>query len=170
VLGLMTAEQGKSISISSTYREAGHLFFPVLLVFIIMGLIIVEGFILFIVPGILFSIWYIFSLYAAVIHRKRKAEALCLSKAVVRTSMGRVLSYTLLVGTIAYGPGIVISTMIEKGVFDTLSGHLVAVISSGLITSILAVWATAFSLLLYLDLIKANPEISECFCLKSNET
>ena len=165
VLALKTAEEDKSISIGSTYRETAHLFFPVLLVFIIMGLIIGGGLIIFIAPGILFAIWYLFSLYTAVIHRKRKAEALCLSKAVVRTSMGRVLGYTLLVWAIAYGPSIVISMIIQRGTFHTFSAYLSAVIANGLITSILAVWATAFSLMLYLDLIETNPKISESFGL-----
>ena len=168
IVAIQNLKQGQYPSITAVYRQAIKLFWPVLVVFIIGWLIILGGLLLLIAPGILFSIWYLFSLYAAVIHRKRKAAALALSKAVVRTSMGKVIVYMLLVGIISGGPSVLFYSLIEKGIFPSFLSYLSAVIIHSGIAGILVVWVTAFSFMFYLDLIKANPRISECFELKEN--
>ena len=164
IVAIQNLKQGQHTSIASVYRQAIKLFLPVLVVFIIGWLIILGGLFLLIVPGILFFIWYLFSLYAAVIHRKRKAEALALSKAVVRTSIRKVIGYMLLVGIIGYGPSVLFYSL--EDIFSSFLPYLGAVIIHSGIAGILAVWVIAFSFMFYLDLIKANPQISECFELK----
>jgi hypothetical protein len=170
IVAVKNLKQGQHSSIISVYREAIKLFLPVSVVSIISCLIVMGGLILLIAPGILFYIWYFFSPYAAIIHKKRKTEALALSKAVVRTSMWKVIGYILLTGIVVYGSSYLFFLLImEKGVFPFFLPRLLASIIFVGIGNILGVWVTAFLFMFYLDLIKANPRISECFELEKME-
>jgi len=165
VVALKGLREGGETTINSTYSEAIRLFLPVLVVFIIEAFIILGGFIFFIAPGIIFSIWYLFSLYAAVVHRKRKAEALALSKAVVRTSIGRVIGYVLVIEIFGSLPSILFYFLVQKGVFSS-STYLFWTIIHGIINSILTIGVRAFLLRFYSELIKVNPQISQAFELE----
>jgi hypothetical protein len=134
-----------------------------------MWLIILGGLVLLIVPGVLFFIWYSFLLYAVVVHKKRGAEALALSKAVARTSMGKVIGYVLLAIIVGYGPSVLFSVIVRKGAFPSFLPYLGAVIIHGVIHSILYAWVTTFLFMFYIDLIEANLKISECFNLNRME-
>ncbi len=61
------------------------LIIPAIATYLIMGLIVAGGFILFIIPGILFSIWFAFSIYNIAIEKnKDPIEALRKSKQLVQ--------------------------------------------------------------------------------------
>jgi len=66
------------------YSKAISLFFSYLWVVIITALVITGGLILFIIPGVIFAIWFIFSQYAFLIEEKKGYEALKRSKELVK--------------------------------------------------------------------------------------
>ena len=169
LVAIKNLKQERKESIHSVYAQAIKLFLPVMVVIIIQSLIVMGGFLFLIAPGILFSIWYMFAFYSAVIYNKRKTEALALSKAIVRKSMGRAIGYSLLAGIIIYGPYIVVNYVVDKYLIHHAYSYLSGIFVGGIIDSILTVWLLAFSSIFYLDLIKANPQISEEFELEPME-
>ncbi len=161
VIALNNLQKDEKKPLSSVYTEAVKLFFPVSTILIIEYLIILGGSVLFIVPGIIFFIWYLFSVYTAVVHKKRKGEALVLSKLVVKVSPGKVIGYMLLMGIISYTLSLLFYLPILIGVFSAFVPYPVGIILYGGIKSILTVWVTTFTLLLYMEIIEANPRILE---------
>lgn len=170
LVAIKDLKQEQKKSIPSVYIHAIKLFFPVIIVSISQLLIIMGGFLLLVGPGIIFSIWYMFAFYSAVVHNKRKTEALALSKAIVRKSMGRAIGYSLLAWIIIYGPYIIVNYIINKYLIYHTFSYISGIFVSGVIDSILTVWLLTFSFIFYLDLIKVAPEISREFRLESNIT
>lgn len=68
-----------------------HLVFPALIVVALTALCVFGGIILFIIPGIIFSIWYFYSVYALILDNKRGTEALHFSKKLVKGQWWDVL-------------------------------------------------------------------------------
>lgn len=104
----------KPISINLT-RAAIILTIPYLLTSIVTGFITLGGLILFIVPGIIFSIWFAFASTIVVIEQTRIFEALSRSRALVQGRFWSILwryyighavillAYGTLLGLILYG-------------------------------------------------------------------
>jgi len=65
-------------------QNVANLFWPALLISILTSLIIIGGFILLIVPGVIFAIWYAFSFYAVVLDQHKVMDALKTSKNLVQ--------------------------------------------------------------------------------------
>lgn len=57
-------------------KDALAVYWPALAISVLVGLITIGGFLLLFVPGILFTIWYAFSVYLAVLEKKRNIGAL----------------------------------------------------------------------------------------------
>lgn len=83
-------------------KESTTLIWPVIVASILNGLAVVGGIILFIIPGIIFSIWFAFTMYAVVLDNARGTKALSLSKHLVRGRWWAVF-VRLLVPGIAFG-------------------------------------------------------------------
>lgn len=104
----------KPITINLT-RAAMILAVPYLLTSIAVGFATLGGLILFIIPGIVFSIWFAFASTIVVIEQTRIFEAMRRSRALVRGRFGSVLwryyaghvviwaAYGCLLGAILYG-------------------------------------------------------------------
>ncbi|OGH82616.1 MAG: hypothetical protein A3F93_04870 [Candidatus Magasanikbacteria bacterium RIFCSPLOWO2_12_FULL_34_7] len=76
-------------SISSYIHSDKKLILPVIAASILAGIAIIGGFILFIVPGIIFSVWFAFVMYAVAIDNKESVDSLSYSKSL---SKGRWLA------------------------------------------------------------------------------
>ena len=59
---------------------------PVLIISILSGLAVLGGFILLIIPGIIFSVWFAFSIYAVILDNQKDTDAMRFSK---KLSTGR---------------------------------------------------------------------------------
>lgn len=57
-------------------KEMFPIYWPALAISVLVGLITVGGFLLVLVPGILFTTWYAFSIYLAVLEKKRGVKTL----------------------------------------------------------------------------------------------
>lgn len=72
---------GKSIeNIKKTITDTKKHVLPVLIVSILSGLAILGGFLLLIIPGIIFSVWFAFSFYVVALENKEGTEAMKESK------------------------------------------------------------------------------------------
>lgn len=72
-------------------RGAVAVFVPALLTSIAVSLIVLAGFVFFIIPGIIFGVWFAFSLYHTVLDGVRWREALRASRALTAGRWGAVL-------------------------------------------------------------------------------
>ena len=71
----------KALQVSSS--NSTKLIWPMFVVSIIAGLIIFGGMLLLIIPGIIFSVWYAFSVYTVIFDNKKNMAALTASKDLV---------------------------------------------------------------------------------------
>ncbi|MBT3538949.1 hypothetical protein HOF40_02975 [Candidatus Parcubacteria bacterium] len=77
------------------------LLLPAILVSILSGLAIVGGLILLIIPGIIFAVWFMFSLHALMLDNKHTVDALKYSKSLVKGRWGEVL-WKIILPTLAF--------------------------------------------------------------------
>lgn len=83
-------------------QEANKLLNPVAIVLLLQILAVAGGFILLIIPGIIFLIWYSFSQIAAVLEHKKGKEALSFSHNLVKGRFFRV-AWRMISGPILLG-------------------------------------------------------------------
>ncbi len=63
----IVSSSASSVSIKNEFKAALSLWFEVLLIAVIVSLIQIAGLILLIVPGIIFSVWFAFAIYFAIL-------------------------------------------------------------------------------------------------------
>lgn len=138
-----------------------YLIWPVILTTIIASLIIFGGTILFIIPGIIFFVWYTFSFYTVIFEEKSALKALQASKSLV---VGRwwaillrwlvpIIFICLIILILNWFTGAIIGLILTKG-------FLWKSVISGIIQSIINTFAAPITLtallILYLN-VKNNP-------------
>jgi hypothetical protein len=70
VILTIKTSKGESVSLQSLLQDALKIFFPFLGLEILVGIVVLVGFILLIVPGIIFSIWFFASVFILVEQNK----------------------------------------------------------------------------------------------------
>ncbi len=89
-----------------SFKEAAiktsAVFWRVLLTSVATSIIVIFGTVLLIIPGVILSVWYIFSTYEVIFSGKKSFEALTSSKALVLGRWWKVL-WRLLVPSLLYG-------------------------------------------------------------------
>ncbi len=81
----------KDKSLGEYLKMTTPMFWPLILVGIITTIAIVLGFILLIIPGIIFSVWYMYASYEVIFSKKKGMEALRSSKGLVHGRFWPVL-------------------------------------------------------------------------------
>ncbi len=166
-LGLLSTiasikKTGKTSGIKPMLTAQVKHLFPVILASLLTGLLVVAGFFIFIIPAIIFSIWFTFTTHAIVLDNKKVVESLKYSKSLVTGKWGEVFWLIL-------GPSL--AFVLPMLVLDKLSAWLVDAITSlslsglsltgsiwgvNIITTLLILLITPLSTtaltLLYLDL------------------
>ncbi len=142
------------------YSASLETFWPALYISILKGIIVAVGTVLFLIPGIIFAVWYSFVLFGVILSGERGWSALSSSKNLVRGRWWGV-AWRLLLPTIVFGVGvallnIVLSLLINTIPLSSESNVLVNNIISGLSSAIFAPLTTIAALNLYLSL-KENP-------------
>lgn len=66
-----------------SFSATSHLIWPIIYTSLLVVLIVIGGTILFVIPGIIFSIWYSFTYYSVLFEEKRGVAALSASKSLV---------------------------------------------------------------------------------------
>ena len=77
-------EVPKDWKVRDALKEGWSKYLSFLLVSLLTGLVVVLGFLLFIIPGIIFTIWFVFSVYTVICEDKRGFKALSRSKQLVK--------------------------------------------------------------------------------------
>jgi len=83
-IALIVSIRNNITQVVQAYEKAVSLFLPYIWIIIFTGLIVLGGFIFFIIPGIIFAIWFMFSQYALLLEGKRGYEALKRSKELIK--------------------------------------------------------------------------------------
>jgi hypothetical protein len=76
-------KNNKMMDFKSAVQFSKPLFWPVLLTGLLTAAIILGGYVLLIVPGIIFAVWYMFGTYAVIFEGKKYMTALNFSKSLV---------------------------------------------------------------------------------------
>lgn len=76
--------ENSSVSLSESFKVAFQKYFPYLLVFILVTLVVFGGILLLIVPGIIFMVWFLFFEYPVILEDRRGTSAMRRSKQLVQ--------------------------------------------------------------------------------------
>lgn len=127
---------------------------PLLLVSILTGLAAAGGFILLIIPGFIFLIWFYFSNLELLLDGVHGAAALTASKALVKDRWGAVAGRLVLLGLSLIAISVVLS--IPGAILGSVLRPIGDIWLSAASAFVVSPLAVIFSYLLYKDL-KANP-------------
>ncbi len=151
--------EGKpGLEVKEALQWAAPLLWPAIFASILAGLAILGGFILLIIPGIIFSVWFSFVFYAVALDDKRGKEAIKFSKHLVKGRWWSVLWRLI-------APGIVFGLLffIADGIFQFLNGILTSNMVTGtlpfIVTSIIISLGSSIVGLLLTPLSTAAPTI-----------
>lgn len=100
---------GNELSVNQAYKFVLPKFLTLILASIMVGLVTAMGFVLLIVPGVIFSLWFAFTTPAIVIENLKATEGMTRSKNLASGNLGKIFSVSFLVLLIA----IVISMVIN---------------------------------------------------------
>lgn len=136
--------------------SALDILWPVILSSILAGLAVLGGFFLLLIPSIIFSVWFVFVVYAVTLDGAKNTGALRASKALVHGRWWGVL-WRLLLPAVLY---LVIAGVIQIP-FEVMAAaapsagiKLIALIVSALVSLLLTPFITATQVILYLELKK----------------
>ena len=90
----------ENISVVESYRRGWHKILPYLWVTFLTALIVMGGFVLFIIPGIIFAFWFGFSVYVLVSENLSGMDALLKSRDYLKGKIGSVAWRLFIVGVI----------------------------------------------------------------------
>jgi hypothetical protein len=149
------AEEKKAPALKEALSGSSHLIWPAICVSVIVSLIVILGAVLLIVPGIIFAVWYAFTLLAVALDEKRGMAALRASKVLVEGRWWSIL-WRLVVPAVVFGLAVtVIQNSLYLPVDYFLSSKIVNAIVSGLVASLVACALTPITLaatvILYLN-------------------
>ena len=118
---------GRKTSLGDCFWHAMRRWPALIWTTIVMVFAIMGGFILFIIPGIIFAFWFMLAQQVAVLESLNGAPALTRSKALMKGNIGTAFALSLVVGVISYANAFV-SKLIPQP-YDVI---VAAVISGGL--------------------------------------
>jgi len=88
---------------------------------LLAGLAIMGGFILLVIPGVIFMLWFSQSAYVVINENLSGTQALSKSKSYVKGRMWEVFLKYLFIGAIVYG-AIIIASLIDGGISRSMAG------------------------------------------------
>ncbi|MDD2758647.1 MAG: hypothetical protein PHD72_04790 [Patescibacteria group bacterium] len=157
-LGSLAANKG-AVNWREALSSTSHLIWPVIYTSLLVMLIVLGGTILFIIPGIIFSIWYTFTYYAIIFEEKKGTAALTVSKSLVVgrwwSILWRVLAPAVFYSVIL----LIINYSITYGLAYLLKGFSYVVVN-GVLTSVISALIsplTALTIVLLYFSAKENP-------------
>jgi hypothetical protein len=116
ILVAAALERGQALSAGDVFRELGRRLVTLIGVSIATGMLIVIGFVLLIIPGIIFLSWTMVAVPAAAIEGLKTSPAIERSRALARGRMGHILGTMLLVWFIvlllAFGSAIALGVLV----------------------------------------------------------
>jgi len=93
----------KEATLGSSFSHATKILFPLLGTWILQMLAVLGGFLLLIIPGILFGFWFCLASHAVVIGGESGRAALSRSKKLMKGNIGVVMALGMVLGAIQWG-------------------------------------------------------------------
>jgi hypothetical protein len=144
----------------SVYSSSSGLIWPVIYTSFLVSLIVMGGTLLFIIPGIIFMIWYSFSFYAVVFEGKTWMQALSASKSLVVgrwwSILWRLFLPGFVFGLLAGIAATLCSYLIELIPLSAMTNAVIERVVNSIINIIITPVTAAASLILYVS-AKENP-------------
>jgi len=113
-----------NLNIGRAYRVASQKFFPYLWIVILSSLITLGGYILAVIPGIIFSVWFILAPFILVVEDKRGLEAVLKSKEYIQghwwAVLGRIIVLTVVLLAVSFAL-LLPASLIGKEVADIVN-------------------------------------------------
>jgi len=131
---------GKTVTAVTALKKGLSLIGPLIGTSILMGLAIMLGFVLCLIPGVLFALWYGLSQHVVVLESISGMKALSRSKQLVRPYLGTFLVLGLIVTII---------TVMVTGGATLIPQPYVQLIVTILVSSILTIFSTAVFVIFY---------------------
>ena len=144
--------EGKKISVSSAYSSAFGRWPAAVYTNIVQWILILILFLLLIIPGLIYTIYWSFALYAVALSGKSGKAALDYSKAIVKNRWWTVLGYIIVFGLIGFVlaiPIVIIIGVLRWVLTDQLSGYAIdftSYVLMAIIQSFIAVIQVVFYL------------------------
>lgn len=148
------------ITVAEALRKGGQRFFSYLWISLLSGFIVLGGFLLFIIPGIILAIWFSLALYILAAEDRRGMNALFRSKQMVQGYWWPVFGRFLVLGLIGFAimvPFMIAEIMLE-GV-ENAGAIEILQIFQGVISMLFSAFAMVFGFLLYENLKAVKGEL-----------
>lgn len=146
------------LTVKEEMKQARDVVGQYIWVSILSGLIVLGGLILFIIPGVIFSLWYTFAPFVAILEKKRGMEALRESKKMVQGRWWTVFGYFFVLGLLFFVVSFAIQMIasIPAMIVDTTATQAFASAISSLANFILSPIMLIATILFYHNL-KEHP-------------
>ena len=149
------ANSTKSLPIKELLRKGWSIVWSYWVLSLLSSLLIFGGILLFIVPGIIFSIWFAFAMYILVIEGTKGMDALVKSREYVRGNwwgvFGRIALVSIIVWIVVW-----VFTLFFQGSENEGIGGIVQFVISILLTP----FTVIYTYLMYESLKKNKPEVA----------
>ena len=133
VLLFSKVDSTEQISLIQLLKSSIRFIIPLSIVNLLAGMVILVGFALLIIPGIIVAVWLSLTTYAVIFEKKRALSALRRSRFYVRGYTGVIFLYHLggfiLSGAIVYGPQLFLAKAVDPkfmSIYQGLVGALLA--------------------------------------------
>lgn len=142
------------VNIGRAYRLASQKFFPYLWIVILTSLITLGGFILAVIPGIIFSVWFTLAPFILVAEDKRGLEAALKSKEYIQghwwAVLGRLIVFVVVLLVISF------AVLLPAGLISKEAADIVNVV----LQIVLLPFAFAFGYVLYRQFVTLKPGLA----------
>jgi len=140
VYGIATTYLGKPVTTAAAVGRAFRAFFPLLWTSFLMGVAIMGGFILLIIPGIIAAFWFSLATQVVVVEGVSGLKALKRSRALMKGNIGTLFVLGLVMAPIIWG--------VQFAVVFIPQPHARALISA-LVGAVMTVFASAATVVFY---------------------
>lgn len=140
VYGIATTYLGKPVTTGVAVHRALRSFFPLLWTSFLMGVAIMGGLILLIIPGIIAAFWFSLATQVVVVEGITGFKALSRSRALMKGNIGTLFVLGLVLGPIIWG--------VQIGILFVPQPHARAVLAA-VVGAVLTVFASAATVVFY---------------------
>lgn len=149
-IAMTYAAGDRTISIMEAYTKAKGLFWQYLVLSILVGLTVLAGFVLLIVPGIIFMVWFAFAYYVLIFEGMSGTAAMKRSKELVSGRWFPVFGRMAILILFSIVCGFIIGVI--SGIFAGGTGDVVGLVLTFILNIFLVSISVIYMYELYLDL------------------
>lgn len=149
-IAMIQAVMNPSLSVMGAYRSSTPFFWRYVILSILVTLAVFAGFLLLIIPGIIFSVWFAFSYYILIAEGTGGIDAMKQSKRMVSGKWFAVFGRLAVLVIVGIGIGLIFGLL--GALFDEFIGAGVAAVTNLILNAILTPISIAYVYVLYLEL------------------